>query len=139
MGDNMAKKQITKTDENDALESFLRKQGIDAGKAKEVSASSWKWEEGVPKYFKVLGMPVKREKRAGDVKEPPYTVPVKDFESGNHQTLICNTMLFNQFQTYPGSTLIGKCFVSIMSPVEGKNYKSFDTREVPDPEPGSEE
>ena len=135
----MATKKQTSVEENDAIESFLKRRGIDASKTKEVSANSWKWEEGVLKYFKVLGLPEKREKRAGDKKEPPFTVPVKDLETGNHQTLILNTMIFNQFATYPAGTLIGKCFISVMSPTEGKAYKSFDTREVPDPEPGVEE
>lgn len=129
--------KIEMTDSQDALASFLARKGI--SDAKEVTSASWKWEEGIPKYFKVLGMPVKRDKRPGEVKEPPFTVPVKDLETGEHKTLILNTMLYNQFSSYPDESLMSRCFVSVCYSVEGKNWKRFDTREVPDPEPGSDD
>jgi hypothetical protein len=126
------KKSAGNVEQQDAIASFLARKGIKD--SKEVSSASWKWETGVLKYFKVLGLPVKRDRRPGEVKEPPFVCPVKDLETQEHRTLICNTMLFNQFQSYPDDELIGKCFVSMMSDVEGKNWKAFDTREVPDPE-----
>lgn len=120
------------------LMDYLARKGISAGDAKPVTSSSWKWEDGVPKYFKVLGLPVKQPKRAGSSMEPPFTVPVKDLDTGDHCTLLVNTMLLNQFASFPGDELIGKCFVSVRSEVEGKAYKGFDTVSVPDPSPESE-
>ncbi len=128
------KKQLT--DAQDVIASFLRTKNIKGGK--EVTATSWKWEEGVPKYFKVLSDPVKRDKRPNEVKEPPFTCTVKNLEDGSNQTLILNTMLHNQLAKYEGE-LIGKCFVSVMGAVvAGKQYRPFDTVEVEDPNPNEE-
>jgi hypothetical protein len=128
----MATKKSAGTEAEDVIASFLARKGIK--NSKEVTSNSWKWEVGVLKYFKVLGIPTQAPKHAGQKMDPPFTCPVKDLDSGEHKTLLCNAMLFNQFQSYPEGTLIGKCFVSMMHNIEGKNYKGFDTREVPDPD-----
>lgn len=136
----MAKKQTTPQtpEQSDVIASFLARKGIRPGEAKAVTSSSWKWEEEVPKYFKVLGTPEKREKRAGEKMDPPWTIPVKDLETGDHRTLILGAMLYNQMAGFPKDSLIGKCFVSVQhAEAEGKTYKTFDTCEVPDPEPNA--
>jgi hypothetical protein len=135
----MATKKSTVTaEQSDAIASFLARKGIK--ESKPVSSASWKWVDGELKYFKVLGVPEKRDKRQGEKMEPPWTVPVKDLETGDHKTLILGAMLYNQLASFPKTSLIGKCFVCIRhAEAEGKDYKTFDTSEVPDPDPQAED
>jgi hypothetical protein len=124
---------------SDAIANKLAEKGIGKGEAKEVTSSTWKWEDGVAKYFRVLGLPIKQAKRAGSTMEPPTTMPVKNLDTGDHCSLLVNTMLGNQLASFSGDTLLGKCFISCRFTVEGKTYKGFETILVPTPEEESNE
>jgi|ERR1035437_2760393 hypothetical protein len=121
-----------------AIANMLADKGIDKRLTKEVTSSTWKWEDGTPKYFKVLGVPIKQLKRQGSTMEPPTTVPVRNLDTGEHCSLLVNTMLLNQFASFNGEEIIGRCFISCRYAVEGKVYKGFDTISVPDPEETTE-
>ena len=125
---------ITKNEDISDLMDWIKRKGLQS--LKTVESAVWKWEDGEPKYFKVLTAPVKNEARPGAKMEPATTLKVKDLDSGNHYTLIMNAVLLSGLTAnYPGEEIIGKCFVSVRSAAaQGKTYKNFETHEVPDPE-----
>lgn len=112
---------------------FLQGSGY-AGK-RVVTLSSWKWEDGKPKFFKVLGPVHEGTGKKGSNVPPPSLCIVRDLETKTHYQLILGKMILDAFTDgYPGNTIVGKCFGAIRYSVPDATWKRYDVREIETPE-----
>lgn len=110
-----------------------------------VTLSSWKWVNGEPKFFKVLGPVHFGTGTKGSI--PPSLCLVRDLKTKTHYQLILGKMILDAFNdSYPGDSIIGKCFGAVRYdvPVPDKpgqiaNWKRYDVREIDPPEDETED
>lgn len=101
-----------------------------------VTLSSWPWEDGVPKAFRVLGPIHAGTGKKGSSTPPPMLCLVRDLQTKKHYQLILGKMIHDALAEIPEDKLIGKCFVAIRTQPSDPdaNWKSYDVREIEPPE-----
>lgn len=101
-----------------------------------VTVGSWKWEEGTPKFFKVLSPVHEGTGKKDSARPKPWLCMVRDLKSKTHYQLILGKMILDAFQeSFPGDKIVGKCFAAVRYAVPDANWFRYDVRTIADPEP----
>lgn len=97
----------------------------------------WKWEDGVEKFFKILGEfrvsnQVAKVTKTGEATRKPATVcHVLNLETNMEAEIIVGAMLKSTLEEgYPSAKYVGKCFKAHQYKVAGKSWKGYAVEEI---------
>jgi hypothetical protein len=103
--------------------------------ARAVTLSSWKWIDGVAKYFHVeAAIHAGREsatKKKGKQMGKANVMTVTNLEDGMQYQLVLGQIIFESLlERYPSDGYVGKSFMAVRRDVPGKRYKNYSVMEL---------